>query len=404
MKEERLQNWDKKEELDCLLFFALRIRELVFDYTLDTFKYPALNSTASCKEAIELINEIESNIISVKSLEPIVAELQWKIRQDYVVKKMVGEDIQYYLNFGDIANHKEIKLKLQLLYNKISPNKYCLVTEDLLEKIIAENKEKKTISKLAATYVSSLINLGFSQSYIYITTNNHFFSTTSINNLDSLRNFFSCFTRVQETYTVILRCSNLFLELSKSSFAFRSEISNTITDDISKLDKHGFTRTKQKNESFFIANEIKALDPVSAKTEAERRINKLSKLFVFYHHKKHPTWLSKALVINNKSKNTFLLDNRVSPMSKGRDLEPQKAAIELNKLIRGLELDSESFAKYDRAIDLHGLSIENKYIENQLLQNWIAFETLLVGYSSKSKIDQVLDHLVPFLKYKYIER
>ena len=50
------------------------------------------------------------------------------------------------------------------------------------------------------------------------------------------------------------------------------------------------------------------------------------------------------------------------------------------------------------------MSIENKYIENQLLQNWIAFETLLVGYSSKSKIDQVLEHLIPFLKFNYIYR
>ena len=36
MKLERLKNWEDKKELDCLLFFALRLRELVFDYTIDS--------------------------------------------------------------------------------------------------------------------------------------------------------------------------------------------------------------------------------------------------------------------------------------------------------------------------------------------------------------------------------
>jgi len=404
MKLERLENWKDDAGLDCLLFFALRMRELVFDYTLDTFKYPALNSTGSCKEALKLIKQIESKNITSKSLEPVISELQWKIKKDIVVKHLVGDDIKYYLNFGDLNNLKDIKLKLELLFNKIKPEKYCRATEILLKELIIENKQKNKISNLCSNYVSSLINSGFSQSYLYLATNIHFFSKNKIENNQTLKTYFELFDRNFESYQVVIKCSDLLKEIKESSYAFNSQITNKLPDDIMKLDSKNYLKSKRRNELFFIANNVKALDPVTAKLEAERRINKLSKLFVFYHHKQHPTWESKSLVINESSKNVFLLDEKVSPMSKGRDLKPKKAAIKLNNLIKGLSLHSESFAKYDRAIDLHGLSIENKYIENQLLQNWIAFETLLVGYSSKSKIEQVLDHLIPFLKHEYLLR
>jgi hypothetical protein len=404
MKINRLSNWKDDKSLDCMLFFALRIRELVFDYTLDTFKYPALNSTASCKEALDLIRDIEKENITSKALEPVIQELQWKIRKDLVVKSILGEDLKYYLNFGDIYNLKEIKIKLELLYNKIEPIRYCRIAEKLMGELIVGNKEKKVISQLATSYVSSLINQGFSQSYIYTAVNLHFFSSNKILDCNQIMDFFALFNKPKESYKVIIKCSNLLLELSSSAFAFTSRISETLLAEETALDQRNYLKSKRRNEVFFITEKIEAYDPISAKIIAERRINKLSKLFVFFHHKQHPDWCSKALIINEVSSNTFLLDERVSPMSKGRDLKPEKAAIKLNQLIRGLILHKESFAKYDRAIDLHGLAIENKYVENQLLQNWIAFETLLVGYSTKSKIDQVLDHLLPFLRFRYIER
>lgn len=90
-------------------------------------------------------------------------------------------------------------------------------------------------------------------------------------------------------------------------------------------------------------------------------------------------------------------------MCKSSDCKPKKAAIKLNNLIQNLGLESSSFGKYNRIIDLHGLSVQNRIIENQLLQNWISFETLLVGYSKLSKIDQVINHILPFLLDSYVK-
>ena len=403
MKEHRLSNWKLEKELDSLLFFALRIRELVFDYTLDSFKYPALNSTSICEEAVQLIKEIETNNITEKSITPVLEELIWKLKKDKIVGLILENDLEYYLNFGDYSNLKDVKLKLEILTNKLNSLKYADYTEKELIKLVNENKEKREIYELATNYITSLINIGFSQSFIYLATNTHFFSNRAVTSIEDLKEYFKLFDHPYQEYNVILKCSKILGEIEDSSNKFHCTVSQKIEEKFIKLDKNKFIESKNSKELYFSARKILALDPLSAKTLAENRINKLSKLFVFYHHKQHPTWSEKALVINCETDTSFLINERTSPMSKGRDLIPKKAAVKLSKLMRGLKLESTSFAKYDRVIDLHGLSIENKNIENQLLQNWIAFETLLVGYSSQSKISQVIENLVPFLKVKYLD-
>lgn len=378
----------------------MRCRESVFDYSLDSFKCPALNSTTICKEALSLISEIEEENFAPKSITPILEELVLKLKNDTVVKHLIGEDLKYYINFGDYSNLKEIKIKVEILFNKLSPTKYMMFLTEQLQILISENKEKREIYELATSYINTLVNIGFSKTFIYSNINKHFFSDLQINDLIILKTFFDSFIYKNNTYRCIFKVSNIFNEVKQSSNVFGIEILDELTPQDKALDKQNFLKSKNKNESYLIVNNINKLDAVCAKNAAEEYINKLSNLFVFYHHKTHPVWSNFALIINDQN-DSILIKDKISAMTKSTDYKPKKAAIKLNMLIRGLRLESTSFAKYDRVIDLHGISVHNRIIENQLLQNWIAFETLLVGYENISKIDQVLKHLIPFLLVRY---
>lgn len=404
MYKREIYNWEDKPELKNLLFFASRIKELTFDYTLDSFKYPMMNAYSVCYEGIELIEEIELNNFNEKSITPVLEELIFKFQEDFISKQLVGDHIDYYINYGDYSDLKDIKVKLQLLSQKLNPIKYDEKIRKEIQEIIFENKnEKEKLYKLSTLYVTNLIGLGFSQSFIYKNVKTIFFSKTKITDNKPLDEFFKNLEYEIQEYNVIFKCSKLLEEVKNSSSNFKSEITDIITEQFQKCEKQNFFSSLKPNQTFFIAKNIHALDPVSAKEIAEIRINKISKLFCFYHHKENPIWDDNTLVINFKSNYSFLIKEKTSPMSKGRDLKPKKAAGKLNRLINNIRLEDNSFSKYNRAIDLHGLSLENKNVENQLLQNWIAFETLLVGYSKDSKIEQVLNHLINFLTYRYFE-
>ncbi len=54
-------------------------------------------------------------------------------------------------------------------------------------------------------------------------------------------------------------------------------------------------------------------------------------------------------------------------MTKGFDLKPQKAAIRLNEVLKNFGVSKDSFERIDKAIDLHGITVDNRNVENQLL-------------------------------------
>src|SRR5690606_23431954 len=264
MKENRLSHWKKDDSLDCLLFFSLRCRELVFDYTLDSFKFPALNSTTICKEALKLIKEIEEENFTPKSIIPVLEELVFKLKGDIVVKELIGDDIKYYTNFGDYTNIKEIKIKIEILYNKLSSNKYMSFAKDELKRLIINNKDKRKIYELTTNYISSLINVGFSQTFIYSTVNSIFFSKTPVNDITTLDYFFSCFEVTPKKYKCIFKVSSLFNEITQSSNIFKIDILNLLDDEITKLDKKNILFSKNKNDRFLIAYDVIALDVYTA--------------------------------------------------------------------------------------------------------------------------------------------
>lgn len=408
MKKLSLKNWNLSPETECLLFFAQRATEVLFDFTLDSYKYPALYSSSSVEEAIDILTKIEAKEISDKSLEPIIDELKWKLRHDLIVKKIVGDSLEDYLSL-DLPNISDTKIKLELLYNKISPKKYIKTCFETVIETVIENKKKKQLNKIIPNLFASLIDIGYSQNYLHNQTIKFFFlrsdDDAKIEKADEIKKFFELFTLTFSEYSILFKGSGLFKEITTSGDKFKIEIKEVFTPITEIPLENYFVKSKRNNEVFLICKGIRALDPQSAKESAEIRINNLSKLFTYFHHKKQPTWSKQALVYN-ASIDSFLLkvSKETSPMQKCFDFYPIQAAEKLNQLLENFGFESDSFFKFDRAVELHGISLISQFSENQLLQNWIAFETLLVGYSKESKIDQVLFALVPALKLNYVGR
>ncbi|MFH7348856.1 hypothetical protein L1A45_09520 [Acinetobacter variabilis] len=93
--------WHQKDNLSLVLFFGQRLDELFFDYTLDTYKPPALNPTFICREALALINEVENETIDRNNLSFVLEELEWALRNDLVVKEILALEIETFILNGE---------------------------------------------------------------------------------------------------------------------------------------------------------------------------------------------------------------------------------------------------------------------------------------------------------------
>ena len=148
------------------LFFAQRLNELLFDYTLDSYKYYALNINLLLIEALRRINKVKNDLTEDLNLKDIVDEINIKAKNDIVSKKILGHKYQIYFPLKIENNKSKFKIDLEILSNKLSLNIIIPELFELIEKEL-NSGSKINLNILASQLVTALINVGFHQSYIY---------------------------------------------------------------------------------------------------------------------------------------------------------------------------------------------------------------------------------------------
>ncbi len=399
MIKHNLGNWEYSTKLEGLLFFAQRMNEALFDFSPDKYKAPALYTTSSCIEVLSTIDKIKKETWPIKTLETVFEEFKYLYKNDTIAQKLVNADIGYYFSTISLDKIDEIKIKLELIYLKIEPLKYFNVLKDELIRVIEDGKEKQKIENYALKLISLLLHIGYSQGYIYKSTNSFFFKDKRINSTGVLNDYFSIFDMKVKEYEVYFKMSNLFEPLKDACKIFNIEISPSDT-----LKSYNMLKNIGNKECLIKISKIRALDPYNARNTADNILQKIGDLFTFFHHKQRLIWGEDVIVKDTATSLELYYIKKGSPMKKGVDYYPKKAAERLKEMLETLSLQDESFFRINRGIDFHGTSLENKVPENQLIQNWIALETLIVTNNSDTKINLILQGLLPILNYHYIKR
>lgn len=399
MLKKRITNWEINADTKGLLFFAQRLDEALFDYTAEKYKASVLYAANSCLEVLDTLLQVKEGIWPIKTLETVYEEFKHIYKNDDTAKLLVGSIDSYYLINIEEKKLENLKANLELLYFKMKPVNYLAkVKEQLIEEINGD-KRSIVIEKLILRFISVLTHIGYSQDYIYYEVTQFFFKSNEIKNTDKLKDFLDIFNLKVHKYDVYFRANKLFIKIKDACKGFNTEI---VTERV--LSPANYKKLKiGKNDCLIKVSDVKAYDHHSAKSYSHKTLAKIGDLFTFFHHKQRLFWGGFVVVYNHQSKEEIFLRNNSSPMHKGIDFYPKKAAERLDIMLRRFDLHKESFFRFNRSIDFHGTSIDNKYPENQLLQNWIALETLIVDNKGDSKINQLISSLVPILNFEYIK-
>ena len=407
MRFRSLEKWEISPEVEGLIFFAQRAEELLFDYTVDSYKPMSLNAPFLCEEALSVISDVKKGLLDKANLRPILEELSWSLKHDLVAKSLVDLPYESYILSEENSSIEEIEIKLSVLRRTLDSYRYLDECLDLLY-IAIENKKKKDIDSIARLLFTNLINQGMSKSYLSKKTLDFFFvgnDPEKITNCEAFRDYVDAIYPKSHNFEMYFWVSGLIDVVSESTEAFRIEVLDELPAEVadklpqSKTGIPSITYKKIAKVSGF-----RALDWYSAKEIAEKKLSRLRDLYNLYHHKSKIEWDDKVVVVQCCEDEPRTLGVLNSPIEKIEDERPEQASRKLNRLLKNLNLSRESFEKFNRAVDFHSLSANTRDVENQLLNLWIGLETITPTHSGHAKITQICNGIMPFLSIMYTKR
>src|SRR5690606_3391933 len=294
MKLKNYKRWHTDESLELVLYFAQRLDELFFDYTLDTYKPPALNCIFLCREALELIRDIDNELIDAAHLEHVLDELKWSLSADLVAKVILNASPEKFILHAEGIKLNETRVRLEVLERTLNPLLYIELCQDLI-KAEFNGGSKKKIDQLAIRLASTLINMGVSKQHIYEQVQNVFFYGEDLITFDSVTDFFEKISPTAHHFEIYFVVSNLIREVEGSIEVFDLELIDSPPADALSVAQNGQLIPNQ-DEVWLEVKGVEAFDRHTARKRAEEKLDMVRDLLLLCSHKNRITWRADTVI------------------------------------------------------------------------------------------------------------
>lgn len=418
MKQGNLDRWINLEKCTNLLFFSELVNELLFDYSIPSNRVGTLNTHYLCLDAINTINTIESSGVPEGTLKPIVEELYSSLLKDPVYEGESDNPLIYFVkcqkdkyrktsNTAEL-NYEEQKKTIQALYTRFfCEQKYYEKLKTYICQIVKDNKEseQRKLFRLTKAILTELINIGYDSRYIFSVMRKLFWeSEEDVKSPEDIEKFFSYFTLEKKDYRVVLKVNKTKMDkIVENIDGLSFENLEPKSEDI--IEKR-FLKNK-KNDGHLVLK-VTDLDPYIAKKHAIKMINTNSSFYRMMDHDYRydvsnaqcGVYEGDSFIFIPTEKGAVEHSKKPSKVQIKNYLDVSDDAIEKLATNRSIE-DALSIIS---AVQFHSHALDSKSQENQLLDFWAIFESVLdiSNKHTSDRINQVCIHLIPILKRKYV--
>lgn len=409
MRFRKLSKWDDPCKQVALIYFAQILDEMLFDFSLATYKASVMNSGLLCVEALQTIDEVEAGNIKSPNVQHVTAELCTNLGKDRVAQALLPLPAEAF--FAPLKNPKtplrEIRQVVEVLAEQLSASKYRKKNEELLVAEICGGQSISEVRRLARNYVTTLISIGFSQKFLQeVVLQFFYYGSNRISGPEAINDFIALFPKDKADFSVIFRVDKIFENLIEAFSPLDVQITTTLPSDIDLSKFQSFTPSGEQR-IYAIVSKISARDIYNARASAEQRLKLCSTVLSIFHHKDNPNWLPQCVVRRTEDEQCNLVTKPINSMHKCTDLVQTVARKHLQLFLSNFSLELDSFAKFLRSTQLHSMALGSGTEENQILNLWIALESLVPSESKSedvSNIEHIVGSLMPFLNFGYIER
>lgn len=395
------------------ILFIETLEEVLFYYSFESYKLPALNSHFLCLDMLQTKRNIDTKSISEGNFIPLSEEFEDTLERDIVLKTYIPE-IDVLLKrrnkLGAIVDYRNSELKTKISkYTEAaayicevsrSNNIYLTTIYDLLiDNIFAETSEYNNwnaIYLLTRTLATELVNGGYSAEYITEELKNVFLDREKVVQCEKqiLIDFFNRFTFERKSYQVVF---GINAETARILKYFKEINVKTPSNDIKK-------KLNLKHRGDCIVEVIvENVDKHQAANAAYGYINTIIGLHrISQHHK--PIYIKPIAQVNEIDEKFVVISTKIIKMRNNILLRANN-----ENQIQSYFFDEQLLNKIDppetffRAVSLHNNALDSKEPTNQLLDLWTAVETL-IGFRSgdEDKINVVCDILTSILNRTYL--
>lgn len=395
------------------ILFIETLEEVLFYYSFESYKLPALNSHFLCLDMLQTKHNIDTKSISEGNFIPLSEEFEDTLERDIVLKTYIPE-IDVLLKrrnkLGAIVDYRNSELKTKISkYTEAaayiceisrSNNIYLTTIYDLLiDNIFAETSEYNNwnaIYLLTRTLATELVNGGYSAEYITEELKNAFLDREKVVQFEEqlLVDFFNRFTFERKSYQVVF---GINAETARILKYFKEINVKTPSNDIKKK-----LNLKHRGDCI-VEVVVENVDKHQAANAAYGYINTIIGLHrISQHHK--PIYIKPIAQVNEIDEEYIVISTIIIKMGNNILLRANN-----ENQIQSYFFDKQLLNKIDppetffRAVSLHNNALDSKEPTNQLLDLWTAVETL-IGFRSgdEDKINVVCDILTSILNRTYL--
>lgn len=417
MKSFDFSHWEQLSAMQGVLFFAQSMEEMLFHYSHDSLKVPALNFRFLCVEIKNTIEKIEDEVVDRGNMRPLVEELKDSFQHDPIAQKLFGTnfdsllytkgaDGEYSRNSNELYKDpsadgtiRRIRSAVEYLLAEMRLNDcyYAALKESLTELIKATAfgmAQQEQLYRLTGIFLTDLINNDYSQEYIYWVVNDVFYNRGhKIDDIDAaLESFWSHFDFQEKKYTVLL-------PLKTAAFQKRLRFFQKLT--VRENEEQLFGNSCR----WIIEMPVSAKDQYTAKLRAAELISFFASLLQYNDHKGQSYHVDQAIVIlrDEESGTEMRFEPRTpaTPLRRGNALPDAENAEKIAEMVNHFRFSPR---KLINVIELHSSALNSNEIGNQLLNLWTVIEVLVPTErkNSFSKIGQLCNNITTVLNAQYV--
>lgn len=405
----RTHRWTNLDHTAGLLLFAQRVEEMLFDYTLDTYKVPALNTFTRCLELLKTVEDVKSGLIRDKTLSPIVEELSHSVAEDTAARAVARPHAADFGRFEWWQLHQTSRLQVQaeLLRGYLWKRAYERELVRQLRIEVESGHRKQAINDLAANLVVEWTRIGFSRDFIFMRTRTFFFGFGQpiVDAAETFDQYIALFEPKKRKFDVCLRAHASLGELARAIPPELASITVEAPAPRAGLAREKKFLTRAHSGVYVVLPDREAHDARSARDQGFRILNNLSTVASFHVHRTPFAVDREALVWNDN--HPVVLRAPTLAIHKHDECGLSDLLPRFDRTLGAFSPShsgEDAWMRLRAGLGLHASAVGSEDVAVQLTTLWSALEAIVPSPLDESRIQTLSDVLGPVLCLGYARK